>query len=358
MEQVLLLGQDNPTVRLQAELYDILAVSEVRSQGGPRSAITFSGRLLRDAESALATLMSRFHAHGYTPLIRRNGKQDVVVAVKGVFAPGRSRPWINLLLLVATIFTTTLAGALLQGVNLLRNPLDLVAGLPFALTLLLILGTHELGHYFMGRWHGVQVSLPYFIPVPLGLGTFGAFIQMKSPVRNRQALFDVGFAGPIAGFVVALPLLVFGLLLSDVVPASRTGMDLGSSLVVGFLSDLLRPHGPGSAVALHPVAVAAYFGILITGFNLLPAGQLDGGHVAYAVLGSAARPVAVLTLIAMVIMGAMLWSGWYIWALLVLFTGLRHAAPLNDVTPLDMPRRLIGLGAILLFVLTFIPKPF
>jgi len=357
MEQALVLSQDNPALRLQAELYDVIAVSEVRSQGGSQQAITFTGRLLRDAESALSTLTGRFGAYGYTPLIRRQGQQDVVVAVEGVIAPSRSRPWINAALLLATIVTTTLAGAMLVGVNPLRNPAGILEGLPFAITLMLILGTHELGHYFMGRWHGVQVTLPYFIPVPVGLGTFGAFIQMKSPIRNRRALFDVGFAGPIAGFVVALPMLIVGLLLSDVVRVYRPGMALGNSLLIEALMNLLKPHGDGYMILLHPVAIAAYFGILLTGFNLLPAGQLDGGHIAYALFGPLARPLAVVTLVAMVVMGALFWSGWYIWAALVFFTGLRHAAPLNDVTPLDPARRLVGLGALLLLVLTFVPAP-
>ena len=263
-------GQDNPVIRLQAELHDVIAVRNVSMQGGAQPAITFSGRLLRDAETALAMLMARFRVHGYTPLIRRRGQDDVVVAVEGVVTPSRSRLWVNLVLLVATILTTTLAGAMLAGANLLRDPLSIVRGLPFAFTLLLILGAHELGHYFMGRWHGVQVTLPYFIPVPLGLGTFGAFIQMRSPIRNRGALFDVGFAGPLVGFVVALPLLIIGLLLSPLVRVGAFGGVLGKSLLIEWLIDLLKPHGPGYAVQLHPIALAAYFGILITGINLLP----------------------------------------------------------------------------------------
>lgn len=358
MEQVAVIGYDSPASRLRAELYDVIAVDEVRSESGPKPAYTFTGRLLRDAESALATLVKRFGALGYTPLIRREGGQDVVVAIEGVFGPSRSRPLINVGLLLATVLTTTVAGAFLVGANPLRNPREILDGIWFALALLLILGTHELGHYFMGRWHGVQVTLPYFIPVPIGLGTFGAFIKMKSPIHNRRALFDVGLAGPIFGFVVALPLLIVGIMLSDVVRVYRGDLGPGSSLLVEFLVDLLQPHGAGYALSWHPVAIAAYFGILITGFNLLPAGQLDGGHISYATLGPAARPLALVTFVAMLVMGALFWSGWFVWAFLVLLLGLRHAAPLDDVTPLDLPRKLVGMGALVLFLMTFVPKPF
>lgn len=358
MERVLFLHPDHPVARLRAELSDVLFVSEIQAEEGPQPTIAFTGRLLRDAESALSTLLHRFGPLGYTPLIRRRGQQDVVVAVEGVIAPSRSRPLVNLLLLLATIATTTFAGSMLAGADLLRHPLAIVRGLPYALTLLLILGTHELGHYLMGRWHGTQVTLPYFIPVPFGLGTFGAFIQMRSPIRNRRALFDVGFAGPIAGFAVALPLFIVGLLLSSVVPAYQSGIILGKSLLMKFLLDLIQPHGPGYVVALHPIAIAAYFGFLVTGFNLLPAGQLDGGHIAYAMLGPAARPLAILTFLVMILLGALFWMGWFFWAALIFVMGLRHPMPLNDVTPLDPARQLIGLGALLLFILTFVPAPF
>jgi membrane-associated protease RseP (regulator of RpoE activity) len=208
------------------------------------------------------------------------------------------------------------------------------------------------------RLHGVAVTLPYFIPVPFGLGTFGAFIQLKSPVQDRKALFDVGLAGPLAGLVVAVPLMIVGLLQSPVVGAAGAPR-LGNSLLMQWLVDLVRPVAEGQAVAHGPVALAAWFGLLVTGFNLLPMGQLDGGHVAYAVLGKRlARPLALLTFLALLGLGYTVWAGWYTWAFLALITGLRHSEPLNDISRLGWGRRLVGLLTLGLFVILLTLRPF
>jgi membrane-associated protease RseP (regulator of RpoE activity) len=293
------------------------------------------------------------------------------VAHRGVFGAVRFNPLINLVLLVATLFTTLLAGASFAGVDgygvLIRAwgtgqwaaiiP-ALYAGMPFAGTLLFILGVHEMGHYVAARLHGVQVTLPYFIPVPfLGLGTFGAFIQMKSPVENRKALFDVGVAGPLAGFVVAVPLMVIGLLQSHVV--ARVGLGtFGSSLLLRGLAALFLPHAANQAIQLSPMAIAAWFGLLVTAINLLPMGQLDGGHVTYAVLGRWSRPIALVSFGLLVVLGLTVWNGWLVWALFALITGLQHPQPLNDITPLDWGRRLVGLFTLVLFFLLITPRPF
>lgn len=365
MEQALGIGQSGASWEVQqdleAALEGILAVREVQVEREPPFTIAFSGRLLCDAQSALPILEERFAASGCVPLIRRRGQDDLVVAVEHAVSASRQRVWLNLLLLGATFVTVTAAGAELSGTEVWRNPTTILAGLPFSLTLLLILATHELGHYFMGKWHGVQVSLPYFIPIPGSLlGTFGAFIQMRGPIRNRQQLFDVGFAGPLAGFAVALPLFILGLLGSEVtrVPFGMAYAGLGDSLLTAWLKDLLQPVAAGQALQWHPVAIAAYFGILLTGVNLLPAGQLDGGHIAYALFGRAARPVAIATVLALVVLGMLVWPGWYLWAGLIFLSGLRHPTPLDDVTRLDRGRLLIGVGAFVLLALTLIPKPF
>ncbi|HKZ68448.1 MAG TPA: site-2 protease family protein [Anaerolineales bacterium] len=365
----LLQRQFNIVTALRAEVESLMRLGDVRaSQRG--DSVVFIGRLLTTADDAYHVLRERFRRLGYTPFLRRENGEDYVVAQRGVSIFSASNPLINFLLLLATVITTTFAGAGFARVDAwgaLQAAITvgdftglftaLAAGAPFALTLLLILGVHEMGHYIAGRIHGVNVTLPYFIPVPFGLGTFGAFIQLKSPVENRRALFDVGLAGPVAGFLVAVPLMIFGLLASNIVPAVG-GERLGVSILVEWLVNVVRPHPEGYALALNPIAIAAWFGMLVTGFNLLPMGQLDGGHVAYAVLGKAARPLAYLTFGALILMGFTLWSGWWTWALFTLFTGLRHAEPLNDITPLDPVRKFIGVLTLIWFLLIITPKPF
>ncbi len=349
---------EDPVVQLRNELYDVLAVIEVSFQQGRQQTIAFTGRLLQDPDTAFKRVKERFARYGYTPLLRKQDGFDVILAVKGLVRPSRSNPMINLVLLGLTILTTLFAGAMLVGVNPLRNPAGLLAGFPFAAALLGILGVHELGHYVAARLHGVEVTLPYFIPVPFGLGTFGAFIQMRSPVTDRKALLDVGIAGPLAGFLVAVPVLIVGLLLSPIRPLPPGETVLGTSLLIEFLVNLVRPHPEGFRVVLHPMALAAYFGLLVTGLNLLPVGQLDGGHIAYALLGEGARPVALATLVGLLVMGTVFWSGWYTWAFLILITGLNHPPPLNDVSSLDESRRILGWLTMGLFFLLITPKPF
>jgi membrane-associated protease RseP (regulator of RpoE activity) len=355
--------------RLRQQVEGLINVHDVQTtdQG---EGVVFIGQLLMNAEAAYSALRERFRGVGYTPVRRREGNTDIVVAHRGVFAAARFNPLINLVLLLATMVTTLLAGATFARVDaysvLFRawNTGNwsavlpaLWAGLPFAGTLLFILGVHEMGHYVAARLHGVNVTLPYFIPVPfLGLGTFGAFIQMKSPVENRKALFDVGVAGPLAGFVVALPLMVIGLLQSHVVV--RTSVGVGSSLLLRGLAAIILPHSANQAIALSPMAFAAWFGLLVTAINLLPMGQLDGGHVTYAVLGRFSRPIALVTFAILVVLGLSVWNGWLIWALFALMTGLQHPQPLNDITPLDWGRRLVGLFTLGLFFLLITPRPF
>jgi membrane-associated protease RseP (regulator of RpoE activity) len=356
--------------RLRQQVEGLFNIRDVQTtdQG---EGVVFIGQLLLNAESAYSALRERFSTMGYTPVLRREGDNDIVVAHRGVFAAVRFNPLINLVLLLATMVTTLLAGASFARVDAYSVVFRawntgnwaavlpaLWAGLPFAGTLLFILGVHEMGHYVAARLHGVNVTLPYFIPVPfLGLGTFGAFIQMKSPVENRKALFDVGVAGPLAGFFVALPLMVIGLLQSQVVPRVGAGA-FGSSLLLRGLAAVVIPHAANQAIALSPMAIAAWFGLLVTAINLLPMGQLDGGHVTYAVLGRLSRPIALATFAILIVLGLTVWQGWLIWALFALITGLQHPQPLNDITPLDWGRRLVGLFTLGLFFLLITPRPF
>ncbi len=267
----------------------------------------------------------------------------------------------HILLFVVTFITTLLAGTLQQGVNPLEDPLLVWKGLPFSLTLLFILGAHEFGHYAMARRHGIDVTLPYFIPAPSIIGTFGAFIRMKTPIPDRRVLLDIGAAGPLTGFIVSVPILLAGLYLSDVstAPPEGQGVALGSSLIFGLLTWLVHGSAPDELnLVLHPVAFSGWIGLLVTCLNLLPVGQLDGGHVAYAVLDRKQKHLSLLVVAFLLILGFTGWMGWLVWGAILVVLGTRHPPVLLDWIPLDRRRRAIGWITLGLFVATFIPVPF
>ena len=272
---------------------------------------------------------------------------------------GRGLRPIHVLLFLATLFTTTLAGSFQAGVNPLDDLRLLVRGLPFSATLMGILLVHEMGHFLMSRLHGVEATPPYFIPgPPFLIGTFGAFIRMRTPT-NRKALFDVGAAGPWAGFLVAIPAVFYGLSLSEVraLDTSTGGLVLGDSLVFRWLTRLALGVSPADVtILLHPIALAGWFGLFITFLNLLPVGQLDGGHVVYALIGRRHRWVARCSLLVIIGLAFLGWQGWVMWAVLVTVLGLDHPPTIDD-TPLDPRRRVAGWLTIALFVVTFMPVP-
>jgi membrane-associated protease RseP (regulator of RpoE activity) len=224
-----------------------------------------------------------------------------------------------------------------------------------------ILLAHEMGHYLLARFHGVAVTLPFFLPgPPLLTGTLGAFIRMKSQPQNRRVLFDVGAAGPWAGFILAVPAVVYGLCHSELhaIPPNFNGLQFGDSLLFKLLTRVVFGRIPyGFDVILHPVALAGWFGFLVTVLNLLPVGQLDGGHVVYAMFGRPHRWIARLFLLFTVSLGFLGWSGWFLWAVLMLFVGLDHPPTADAMTRLDPRRRLAGWLTLALFVVTFIPVP-
>ncbi len=264
------------------------------------------------------------------------------------------------ILFFVTFIAVLFAGSLQYGVNPFSHPDQVYRGLPFALVLMGILLSHEMGHFLMSKHHHVAATLPYFIPAPNILGTFGAFIRMKSPIPDRNALVDIGAAGPLAGFVVALPALIIGMRMSSVSAVTAAGsFRLGDSLLVKLVSLLVRPDvTAGRQLVLSPIAFAGWIGMFVTAMNLIPIGQLDGGHIAYALFGKWYNAIARLALVALVVMGIWGWEVWLFWALIILILGVRHPSPMDPYQPLDRKRRSIALIAMVILIITFIPVPF
>lgn len=274
-------------------------------------------------------------------------------------------PW-NLAGFLATAISTLWAGAYLEGAAwdfFFREPGRLADGIPFAASLMGILAAHELGHYVTARRYGLHVTLPFFIPMPIlsPIGTLGAVIKMKTPIYTRRMLLDVGAAGPIAGMVVALPVCVWGVLHSPVMPLEEAafGIRLGEPLLFKAIVWAVGPAIPaGHDLFLDSVAFAGWIGLFVTALNLLPIGQLDGGHILYALLGRGQHWVAYLFFGSLLVMGWW-WPGWYVWAVLVLIViKIRHPPVLDPYLELDSGRRAVGWLAVALFVTCFAPVPF
>ena len=352
-------GEEEISDRLRAAVADVFEVRDV-AVGHPGGAVRLRGRLFIEPSQAYELVAPRLRMLGYTALFRKQGDLDVILAIPGTIPVSPSRPWINVLLFLATLASTIYVGA---GMVEPGQPPSLATGLQFAGSLLTILLAHELGHYFVARRHGVAVSLPYFIPMPNLLGTMGAFIRMKTPPLNRRAMVAIGAAGPLAGFLLAVPILILGLSLSEVkpIPIGGPGFILmeGNSLLYAALKILMfgrfLPQG-GIDVFLHPIAFAGWAGLMVTGLNLIPADQLDGGHVAYALLGERARYLTWGIIAALIALG-FLWNGWFLWAGLIYLFGRRHARPFDDITDLDGPHRALAILVLIVFALTFCPIP-
>jgi len=292
--------------------------------------------------------------------------------------------WIHLLLLLLTFFTTLVVGARLQW-NFMHGlppfemyvggyfPLlwavrshHLLLGVPFSLTLMLILLAHEMGHYLYCVKYRVAATLPFFIPFPTLIGTLGAFIRIRSPLRSRKILFDIGIAGPIAGFVVATVVLLLSLGHSRVAPfgAGIPDIQLGSPLIFSLARKILIATGNAGAIAgvpfarlyFHPVAIAAWVGMLATSLNLLPGGQLDGGHIVFAVAPRMHKNVSRLTIAALIPLGIFAWTGWLIWAVLLRIVAMRHP-PVPEWPDIGTARKALAVFALLMLILTFMPMP-
>ncbi len=317
------------------------------------------------------------HPEGYTPVSSpptqtNGGGADVWKN----FAPARRpRYWLHLLLFLLTLGATTVVGARLarnfesgqpavyQAENLaayrelLAAPQAWLAGLAYSLTLMAILLAHEMGHFLACRRYGLDASLPYFMPFPSLIGTLGAFIRIRSPIYFRRVLFDVGIAGPLAGFALVLPAAVFGIACSKVVPGigARADLNFGTPALFWILERLLLPGAATADISLHPAAQAAWVGVFATALNLLPIGQLDGGHILYAFFGDKHRWLSRLFVLALVPLGLLYWP-WLIWAVILFFFGLRHPM-IYDASTLDRRRRVLGAAALAIFLLCFMLAP-
>jgi membrane-associated protease RseP (regulator of RpoE activity) len=335
----------------------------------------FSGRLRLNSEAAYDQLDNEFRTVRHTPVFREEKGRHVVLALRGRIEPRPRAWWPNLLLFLLTLFSVLLVGTGLAIQEIAQtNPFraaqiaqDLIGnlwrGLPYALAIMLILGSHELGHYFAARRHGLAVTLPYFIPLPIfsPFGTLGAFIQLRQPMRNRKVLLDVGAAGPLVGLVFAIPLLFIGLANARIAPITPGGYYEGDSLLYALakiftFGQFLPGDGVDVIINSSQLAWAGWTGLLVSALNLIPIGQLDGGHIMYALIGERARWLY-YPLIAAMLLLVFVTNVWLLWVLLLLVFGRVYATPLDMITPLDKPRRRVGILAMIVFLLIFVPAP-
>ena len=384
------------------QIIEPLFVIEDITWGGPNELfiVRYRGKLRgADSEKAYDRLSEALKRYSITPVFRveDDGRQAILL----LKTPARAKPAnpkVNLILFIITVLSVMFAGIVYGLGGALPQNLTIFwqaffsSGIPFTISMIAILGSHELGHYFVGRHHGVLVTLPYFIPMPFSAwGTMGAFISMKEQTKNRKQLFDIGVTGPLLGFAVSLIVLFIGLKLSQVtfipvvLPAGSSYQQEGNSLAYFFMKFLVfgkflpqpaeywispvlhwlrffftgtpLPLG-GEDVIISPVAWAGWAGLLVTSLNLIPAGQLDGGHIFQMLFGKKAaqrlRPVILLILVLL----GFIWYGWWLWAVLIFFFGRIYAEPLDQITPLDKKRRILGYIALAVLFLSITPVPF
>lgn len=363
--------------------------------------VRYAGRFVNsDTGLVHEQLFERLQPENIVPLFRMEDDQAAIYLMESLPKAKPSKPWKNLVFFILTLISVMISGAIYSmgadtptsGNIYLDIFNNLWKGWPFAVSLMAILGTHEFGHYLAGRYHKTAVTLPFFIPFPFSqFGTLGAFIQMKDVPRNRNHLLDIGIAGPLAGLVVAIPILILGLSLSNVEPlpailtAGQQFQLEGNSILYLLLKFIVKgqllpapadygsmspvlywlryfftgkpiPLG-GMDVMLHPVAWAGWAGLLVTALNLIPAGQLDGGHLFYVLFGVKGSK-KILPVILLVLAGlGFFWNGWWLWVGLILLLGRSYAEPLDQITPLDEKRKWLARLALVIFFLVFIPVP-
>ncbi|MFQ6038771.1 MAG: site-2 protease family protein [Candidatus Aminicenantales bacterium] len=289
----------------------------------------------------------------------------------------RNRVWLNIALFIVTVLSTFFVGfswsfsyrfaealaedpQILPDPTLLLQPETVTLSVVYAVVLIGILLGHELGHFLTCRYYALDATLPYFIPAPTLIGTLGAFIKIRSPITRKKQLFDVGIAGPLTGFILSVPAIIYGLSLSKVGPSlpREESLVFGEPLLLRFIGSFIFKGIPeGFDVVPHPVAFAGWVGILVTALNLFPVGQLDGGHVVYAFIGAKSRKLAPVFLAVFVMMGIFFWVGWFLWALLISFLGTKHPRIADEHVPLSPGRRLLGVVVLIVFLVSFTPDP-
>ena len=356
--------------------------------------VRYTGQLYnQDSSTSYDQLAEALRPSMVTPLFRTASGRHLIILMNGIIQPKPTSIWPNILFFALTLLSVMYVGGLNSATAMPATLNDwvqfMLGGLPFALALLVILVCHEFGHYLAGRYHKTAVTLPLFIPFPFGyFGTMGAFIQLKEPPKNRRILLDIGIAGPLAGLIVAIPVLLYGLITSPVgrmpvqFPLGQVfegnsilylllkfitkGLLLPQPATFGGVPPLLYwiryiftssplPAG-GIDVNLNPIAWAGWIGLFVTSLNLVPAGQLDGGHLVYVLLGKYTNRLLPFILLGLILLG-FVWNGWWLWAALIFLLGRYHAEPLDQITPLDPKRRMLAMLGVIIFFLVFMPVP-
>ncbi len=380
--------------RLVVDIQNIFNVIEIETP--PKAAqgtIIFVGELLMsDSEAAYDLIAERWKRHDYTPMLKQYRQKIGLTAQPGVVIAQPSNPWINLILGIITLISVLFTGAMYESKSgdLPTTLAAWASGLPMMFAMMSILTAHEFGHYFAARYHKVAATLPYFIPLPAPIspvGTLGAFIQLRSPFKTKKQLFDIGVAGPLGGLIFALPLIIWGVLNAPIqqlthegnsmlegnsifylgikyfihgqlLPSFNQYADLSTLKEFSLLLMGIVPSGGGTDIMINSFTLAAWFGLFVTAMNLLPVGQLDGGHLAYCLLGNKSRWLGLTLVSIMVLAGIFTWSGWLLWSILVFFVvGVGHPAPLNDLAPLGTARKILAYVMIIVFIILFMPMP-
>lgn len=324
--------------------------------------IYFFGTPKQEINIIFQKLWPFFSEKGFQFTMKYDLGEHILIA--SPFSPAKERHWINVVLAVATILTTMFWGSLLFGANPFTSPVEVLKGLPFTIAIMTVLGAHEAGHYLVARKHGMHTSLPYFIPFPNMIGTMGAVIKHRGPIPNRKALFDVGVSGPLIGLIVSVIVTIIGLLQP---PITHTQEVLQIELGMPLLFELIKNIIPGSdGIIMHPIAFAGWVGMFVTALNLIPAGQLDGGHVLRAMLGEKAKEVSKVMPFILISLGfyvtyIMNRDGfiWVLWGIfLSFFAASGHPKPLDDDVPIGKGRMALGIITFILGLLCFSLVPF